>query len=209
MSAAAPVEPCLVRWFTLGHDVEPVDRLSSTIRPSFVCTLRLRPAPHKRGRHHDLHISISRTLRELQLLVRAGETVTDTQGRGRIETLSPSVLVISDRSGRHEWTDAGVAIIRQRQSDSLGNGALIGLAVGAGLGLAGGLATAEAGGDDAGWVAMATLVYGGLGASIGVGIDALIRRDSVIFHSATVRPQVTLLPMLTPTRQGIRLSVRF
>jgi hypothetical protein len=182
--------------------------MRGVMRGIVVATALMSCAPTARAQ------GIASTLRELQLLVRAGETVTvtDTQGRevhGRIETLSPSVLVISDRSGRHEWTDADVAIIRQRQSDSLGNGALIGLAVGAGLGLAGGIATAEAGGDDAGWVAMATLVYGGLGASIGVGIDALIRRESVIFHSATPRPQVTLLPMLTPTRQGILLSVRF
>jgi len=82
---------------------------------------------------------VASTLRELQLLVRPGETVTvtDAQGRevqGRIETLSPSLLALSDRSGRHEWTEADIVSIRQRKGDSLANGALWGLAVGAGVG---------------------------------------------------------------------------
>jgi hypothetical protein len=156
---------------------------------------------------------IASSLRELQLLVRAGETVTvtDTEGRevhGRIEALTPAAIVVSDRTGRHEWTDAEVSTIRQRRSDSLGNGALIGLATGAGIGLVGIAALAE-GDEEPGLVAVAALFYGGLGAGIGVGVDAMIRRESVIYHGATPRAHFRVIPMLTPARQGLLVSIGF
>jgi len=157
---------------------------------------------------------VASNLRELQLLVRPGETVTvtDAQGRevqGRIQTLSPSLLVLSDRSGPHEWTETDIASIRQRKSDSLGNGALWGLAVGAGVTLVVGLSTVE--GSDQDWVWLGAAVYGGVGAGIGVGIDAMIRDEYVIFQppSAPPRTDVRLVPLLTPKRQGLLVSVAF
>lgn len=156
---------------------------------------------------------IAESLHELRLLVRPGETVTvvETSGRevtGRIETLSASQIVLSTSGGRQQWHDGDLRSIRQRRGDPLGNGALIGLGVGAGLGLAGGLALDD--GDDAGLVASVTLVYGGLGAAIGVGVDALITRQYVIYEpSGTPRAQVRIQPLLTPRRQGVRVSLSF
>ena len=142
---------------------------------------------------------IATSLSELQLLVRPGETVTvtDAEGRsvkGQVEVLSPSLLVLSDRSGRHEWADSDIASIRQVKSDSLGNGALIGLAVGGGIGLVGVIVAA---------------VYAGIGAGVGVGIDALIRKEYVVYQPSAPRTQVRLVPLLTPTRQGLAVSVSF
>jgi hypothetical protein len=159
---------------------------------------------------------VAGNLRELQLLVRTGDTVTvsDVQGRevkGRIEALSPSNLILSDRSGRHEWSETDIATIRQVKSDSLANGALIGLAVGGGLALVAALATAEDDYDDEGeWIAFAVAVYAGVGTGIGVGIDALIRREHVVYQSsAPPRTQVRLVPLLTPKRQALLVSVSF
>lgn len=157
---------------------------------------------------------VASTLRELQLLVRPGETVTvtDAQGRevkGEIQTLSPSQLVLADPTGRHEWTEIDLVSIRQRKSDSLGNGALWGLAVGAGSALVAGLSTAE--GSDEDWVWVAVAFYGGVGAGIGVGIDAMIRKEYVIFQPPSVPPrtEVRLVPLLTPKHQGLLVSVTF
>jgi hypothetical protein len=157
---------------------------------------------------------IANSLHELRLLVRAGDTVTvqDTGGRevkGRIDALSASRLVLVTSSGRREWEDADLRVIRQRRGDSLGNGALIGLGVGAGLGLAGGLALQEES-DEAGLVATIMLVYGGLGAAIGVGVDALVTRQYVIYERPdAARPQVRVTPLLTPRAQGLRVTLSF
>jgi hypothetical protein len=159
---------------------------------------------------------VASSLRELQLLVRPGETVTVTDARGRevqgrIETLSPSLLALSGRSGRREWTETDIVSIRQRKGDSLGNGALIGLAVGGGIGLAGGISVAQDEPNESGWIVFLTALFGGIGAGIGVGIDAMIRDDYVIFQSPSVPPraEVRLVPLLTPKRQGLLVSVAF
>ena len=98
--------------------------------------------------------------------------------------------------------------------DSLGNGALIGLAVGGGIGLVGAIAATQddyTGADEGDWVAFAAAVYAGIGAGIGVGIDALIRREYVIFQPSPAPPrtEVRLVPLLTPKRQGLLVSVSF
>lgn len=157
---------------------------------------------------------VAGTLRELQLLVRPGEkvTVTDTRGhevRGRIETLTSSALVIEYQSERLEWTEAEITSVRQVRNDSLANGALIGLAAGAGFGLVGSLVS-DASEDDSGWVALATAFYGGLGAGIGVGVDAMIRKESVIFRPMGLpRAELRLVPLVGPSRQGVLVSLRF
>lgn len=157
---------------------------------------------------------MANTFGELRLLVRAGETITviDTGGRavsGRIEVLSASSLVVADRAGRHAWTEADVASIRQVRSDSLGNGALIGLGAGAGFGFIGMLASGADFDHDAGWILVATGFYAGIGTGIGVGVDALIRRESVIYESAPPRTQVRVAPMLAPRRRGLLVTVGF
>ncbi len=159
---------------------------------------------------------VASNLRELQLLVRPGETVTVTDARGRevegrIETLSPSLLALSGRSGPHEWTETDIVSVRQRKSDSLGNGALIGLAVGGGIGLAGGIAASQDEPNESGWIVFGMALYGGIGAGIGVGIDAMIRDEYVIFQPASAPPrtEVRLVPLLTPKRQGLLVSVAF
>jgi hypothetical protein len=157
----------------------------------------------------------AQTLRELRLLVRAGDTVTltDTSGRdvrGRIETLSPSAIVLRTPSGPQQWAEDEVRAIRQRWSDPLRNGALIGLGVGAGLGLAGGLALADYY-DDAGVVIATTLIYGGIGAGIGAGIDALITRQRLVFeppgHTSGLRLHIA--PLLAPQAAGVRIALTF
>lgn len=130
---------------------------------------------------------IAESLDELRLLVRPGDTIVvgDRAGssvRGRILSLSPSTLVVRTDGRLREWSQAELLTISTRRADSLGNGALIGLGIGAGIGVA--VVAANCGGDDdcGAAVTLVGLFYGGVGAGIGAGVDALISRHHVIFE---------------------------
>jgi len=92
-----------------------------------------------------------------------------------------------------------------RQSDSLVNGALIG----AGVAVASGLAFCtmmepwDNCRDDYGPM----LRIGAIGAGIGIGIDALIRKK--VYQSASGGTVVHAAPILGRRAQGLRLSVKF
>jgi hypothetical protein len=159
---------------------------------------------------------IAKSFDELRLLVRTGDavTVTDVAGRevtGKISALSPTSLSLQvDRQPR-EWSEADVATIKSRYRDSLGNGALIGLAIGAGTTAA--LIAASMESEDnvsGGEVAAVVAIYGGIGAGIGVGVDAMITRKRVIFEKPpTTGASIQLAPFLTRRRAGGLVSIRF
>lgn len=160
----------------------------------------------------------AKTLDELRLLVKVGDrvSVTDSEGRvtrGSITLLSPTRLVLDVNGAPNEWNEASVARISQRRADSLANGALWGLAIGAGLATTAVVVVAADEGFDsegAGWAALAIGIYSALGAGVGVGVDALIRKDQVIYATgATTAARWRLSPVVTPRVQGARLSVRF
>jgi hypothetical protein len=131
-------------------------------------------------------------------------SITDDQGqeiKGRISTMTADGLtILVDGESADVPYDRIVRI--DRPNDSLANGALIGLGVGAALGLAavaaddqsqcppGGLFCGE---PTARNYVAGTLLLGGLGTAVGVGIDALIHRDREIYRRgggalATVAP---------------------
>jgi hypothetical protein len=162
---------------------------------------------------------IATTFQELRLLVRPGDSVTviDINGQevsGKITDLSASSLVLTANDRPREWRETEVATIRQRRGDSLANGALIGLGIGAGVSAIGIAAWVNSdtyeGEVTAGEAVAVTLLYGGLGAGIGTGIDALITRRKVVFerHSAS-GVTVQIAPLLTPTRAAARVSIGF
>ena len=97
---------------------------------------------------------------------------------------------------------AGVTV---RESDSLINGALIG----AGAGVASGLVFCtlmepwENCNDDFG----SMMKVGAIGAGIGMGIDALIRKK--VYQTASGETEVHAAPIIGRRAKGLRLSVRF
>ena len=140
--------------------------------------------------------------------------VTDAQGRevsGKIQVLSPDAITLKDGGGR-TFAAGDVRLIVERRGDSLGNGALIGLGVGGlGIGLAC-LATVE--GSDMEWCAMGALVYGAVGAGIGVGIDAMIPGKKLVTYRApgaagTAHARLSVAPLVTPRAKGVALSIAF
>jgi hypothetical protein len=90
--------------------------------------------------------------------------------------------------------------------DSLLNGAVIGFAVGAALGIAFAYATRDSE-LDAGQYAYAALIFGGIGAGAGLGIDALSNRNPSVAVRSPRR--VALGPRVSRKTAGIRVIMRW
>ena len=155
------------------------------------------------------------TFEQLRVLVKAGDTVTvtDTAGqpvRGKLINLSSSSLSLNVSGTNREFQKANVNTITKRGSDSLKNGALIGMAVGGGLAAVGIALMAAEGEADAGLIAGAALIYSGIGAGIGAGIDALVEGQRVIYaNPGSPAARLSVVPVLRGPRKGVLVSLRF
>jgi hypothetical protein len=154
------------------------------------------------------------TFEQLRVLVKAGDTltVTDTAGRpvrGKLTNLSASSLSLNISGTNREFQKADVNTIARRGSDSLKNGALIGLAVGGGLAAAAVATTSADGYVNTGYFAVALLSYAGIGAGIGAGIDALIEGPRVIYASpVSPTTRLSIAPFVRGPRKGVLVSLR-
>ena len=149
-------------------------------------------------------------------LVERGQTVEvrDDDGRevrGRIRALSSVTMTLEVADDVFEIPVAKIIRIT-RPADSLANGALIGLGAGAAFGLlASTVGTSDCDGyygcpQGAGFVVGSTLVFGAVGAGIGVGVDALIHRERVLYRrDAGRRTRVT--PVVGPGVAGAMASI--
>jgi hypothetical protein len=151
---------------------------------------------------------------QLRVLVKPGDqvSVTDRAGqevRGRIADLSSSSLELLVDGTQRRFAEGEIDSIRQRRSDPLANGAKWGFAVGAGLGALAGLTLAnEFDGSATGVIPMLALAYGGMGAGIGAGIDAMVSAPRVIYARGS-SSKVTVRPLFAPGRKGVLASVAF
>jgi hypothetical protein len=151
-------------------------------------------------------------------VVRKGQTVEviDDEGReitGKVSLVSQAALhLVRDGTA----TEIAFARITQiaRPTDSLANGALIGLAAGAAFGVLG----ATVGTDDCDdyfapcfegprYVIGSALIFGGIGAGIGVGIDALIRRNRVVYRRDG--PTAHVVPVVGRGAKAVVVSLRW
>lgn len=156
------------------------------------------------------------TFDQLRVLVKPGDTLTivDDSGRrveGKVSSLSASALSLTVSGTPRQFQSAEVNTIEKRGPDSLKNGALIGLAIGGGIGAVGMIALAATAESNPGaFVAAGMFMYGGIGAGIGAGVDALIEGRRVIYaRSGSARSTLTVAPLLGRTRKGMRVSLRF
>lgn len=130
--------------------------------------------------------------------------VTDATGRevgGRLERISADGLVL-EANGSVKFAAPDVRRVRARDRDSLKNGTLIGLVIGAGMGTAWCLgAIADDSGDiDAGVeCAEGFTVFPGLGALIGLAVDAVIPGRARVVYEASAASR----------RTGLALSFAF
>jgi hypothetical protein len=143
--------------------------------------------------------------------------VTDSTGRevhGRLERLTSEELVFRT-TGLITLAPADVRLVRARDRDSIKNGTLIGLGIGAGLGTAWciGAVADDSGEIDAGVeCAEGLIVFPALGAVIGLTVDALIPGSKRIVYRATPandRGRVTLLPSVFGRFRGLRVVLDF
>jgi len=156
---------------------------------------------------------LASSFNQLQVLVKPGDTVSVTDGtgaeaRGTIGALSPSSLEMVIEGNRRIFAENDVRTIRQRRGDSLKNGAWWGFGIMAGLVLLS--EVAEPSDYDAGAVALGVLASGGFGAAIGVGVDAMVRSNEVIYSrpgGLSWRP--TLSPLIVRGQKGALVSLGF
>lgn len=147
--------------------------------------------------------------------------ITDDQGRewhGRIGALAPDALVLVTKDQQQKNVPYTTILSIQRPPDTLVNGALIGLASGAAVGLLAVITEENAecepgvffscGEPTAGAYVAVPLVLGGLGTAIGVGIDALVRRDANLFHR-NGNARVTLAPALGRGVRALTVSMQW
>ena len=151
--------------------------------------------------------------------LKPGDTVwvTDADGReikGRLQVLSSASLLLDAGGTLQNIPAARVAAIHRQTSDSLKNGMLWGAAAGfVGGALSCGL-NPQCAGDESG--AHVTAVLGVMGAAVGAGIGALVDRAikgprlEVYRGAGREAPaRISLTPIVTARRQGVRLSFSF
>jgi hypothetical protein len=145
--------------------------------------------------------------------------VTDTTGRevrGRLERLSSEGLVLRI-DGLETFDAADVRRVRARARDSLKNGTLIGLGIGAGLGAAWciGAIADDSGELDAGVeCAEGFTVFPGLGALIGLAVDAVTPgKLHVVYQASSLREasraSVMIVPVVSAHAKGVVVSLTF
>ena len=111
---------------------------------------------------------------------------------------------------RRSFVEEETRTIRQRTDDSLKNGTLWGVGIGAGLGLTSLIGTEESPGLPAGEAMGATLASAGLGAIVGTAVDAIARSHEVIYsRPARTSATLKLSPTLTRGRAAAALSFEF
>jgi hypothetical protein len=105
--------------------------------------------------------------------------------------------------------------IRQRRPDSLGNGAVWGAVIlGGGTALLLGIACSIDGcaRQDVSFFIAGSLIDSGIGAGIGVSIDAMIQSKQPIYRNpnrTTSAPGLHVAPVLSGRRRGVALSFTF
>lgn len=147
----------------------------------------------------------------IETLLTHGRTIsiTDAQGQvttGRVVEVTPDSVVVRKNDRRFDVPFREVVAIDE--IDSVGNGALVGLIVGAALFVADVSASRAEGLElnGAGYVVFG-VIYGGLGAAAGAGIDALIGGNRRIYQRGSTA-RVSLSPIFRSNRAGgmIRVS---
>jgi hypothetical protein len=160
---------------------------------------------------------VSRSFAELnqRRTLRAGDTLWVAYGAGNgdpVRDVKVELLNLSDSSltGLADGTElvidqASVRRIAHEQSGPLWNGALRGAAVGGAIGL-----LAFWGFTDWSETFQVVGVFGAAGAGIGIGIDALVKEQHVVYldpRLASLHLRAT--PMISQDRKGVLFSVRW
>jgi hypothetical protein len=154
---------------------------------------------------------LATTVDQLRVLVKAGDTliVSDRSGRqvrGRLVRFAGTTIEIAEDQAVRVYRPEEIANIQLRYADSLANGAKIGFGIGAGLGVLAGLAIA---GELNAAAAVPTIIlmYGAMGAGIGVGVDGLTSSTRIIFSRPVTSTGVRVEPDLRARTAAVRMAI--
>lgn len=189
-----------------------MSRLVEVLPWLLVATLLPRPAAAQ---------GVAQSFDELQPVLAPGQlvVVTDDTGhtlKGRVESVSPSLLALSDASpgsAHRTWTFAEGAVREIRRTDSVLNGALIGLGAGAGAFWVGlrircGSPLDEECVVNGGWAILLGTVP--VGAVLGAVVDSLVGRELVYRSpSGSARASIGVSPWLGAGGVGMGAILRF
>jgi len=137
-------------------------------------------------------------------------TLTDASGKeftGTVTDATQEALSIKIGRAVRQFTAADIRTVKVQKEDSLANGAGIGAAVAGGL-MFWTLASSDC---TEGFCLVAAGVYTGIGALVGMGIDAGIHRKVLVYSapSATKAQHLTIDPLIAPRGAGLRLTIAF
>ena len=160
--------------------------------------------------------SVASSFEQLAVLVKPGDkiTVVDTAGReasGRIGSLSRDILTLTTPAGRRALGEVDIAEIRQRRDDSLKNGAIIGAVAGTAyyVSMAALLRDSDGGDVIIGTAIAGGVLFAGMGAAAGLGIDALITHKQVIYRKSSRDTRVRVLPLIGRGSRGAAVTFKF
>jgi hypothetical protein len=153
------------------------------------------------------------TLGGLETLENGNErvTVTDTAGRqfsGTLADVSETQLALKTSGETRQFSAQDIRSVRVRKGDSLRNGTLTGAAIGGGVTS---LIFLDNECHDDPFCYTVVGVWTGIGALIGMGVDALIHRNVVVYTAppSGARREFIVVPFGGRNAAGLRLGVAF
>jgi hypothetical protein len=159
---------------------------------------------------------VASSFEQLATQIETGDTITvvDVAGRetqGRVWNVSRDALIFGTSTGPRQLGEGDVAMIRQRRDDSVKNGAIIGaVSATAFFVTVGTLLRDRDGGDVIVSSAIAGgVLFAGMGAAAGLGIDALITRRQLIYQKPAGRRTVSVSPVFGHGRRGGVVQMTF
>ncbi len=154
---------------------------------------------------------------QLRVLVQRGETIhiKNSDGEdvsGKVLDLSPDAVRVLSGGMTREFRASDVDLITASRHGNLATGAKWGFGTGAGFGALAVLMAAtnlsRCGGECAVYFATDALLFGGIGAGIGVGVAAMTTSQRVVFAgSRAADRKVSFAPLIDAHRKGAMASV--
>jgi hypothetical protein len=200
-SSVVLIASALIPMVCSAQTARTVDRAASS---TFIATSQKSQKP----------VTQARSFEQLELFIAEGDTVSVAEGSGkefsaRVAGVSATELVVLVEGQRRVFHPDDAIRIRQRRGDSLANGTWRGFGIGAGAALLAVAADDSGLANNAGWAVVAAAVYGGIGAGIGVTVDALIRKRYIIYDHGAGASTFTISPVFGPRRAGAQVALAF
>lgn len=157
----------------------------------------------------------AQSFEQLQVLVKPGDKIyvrdsTGNVSKGRVVGLTPTALDLMTKSGARELAETDIVDIKQWRHDSVGNGAGSGAVAGGVIGIIGAAAICGDFGHCAGPAAAMIALFSGLGAGVGVGLDALIPEKQIIYTgNGRAINRFKVSPVLGHSRKGVAVAFSF